>query len=131
MSPPSRRSAATTSARAWLEASFSRMRCVRPDFADDEASFGRQAPRRERPRDDAGEHDRAERDYPQRRDLLRTDSPSEDEVLEDGHTKREYAGQLGQLRYIVERGVHEPEIVAVVEAGELEHEQDQSRSDHR
>ena len=40
-------------------------------------------------------------------------------------------GQLGQLRYIVERGVHEPEIVAVVETGELEQEQDQSRSDHR
>ena len=74
--------------------------------------------------------DRAERDYPQRRDLLGADSPSEDEVLEDRDAEREQAGQLRQLRHIVERGVHKPEIVAVVEAGELEHEQDQSRSDH-
>ena len=105
---------------------------LRPSgFADDEASFSGQAARRERPREDARDYDRAERDYPQRRDLIGADSPSEDEVLEDRHTKREQAGQLGQLRYIVERRVHEPEIVAVVEAGELEHEQDQSRSDHR
>ena len=121
-SSPRSGSVATTTARAWLVTSFSRTRSARSG-----SPMTRQRSERgDAPGQPAGQHpaarDREQRREPQARDLARRRGPVDQQRRGDGQAQRVQAGELQQQRRLVERGVHDPHLVAVVEAGHLEEE---------
>ncbi len=119
-SSPSSGSVAATTARAWLLASFSRIRS---------ASRGSPMTRQRSTGDTGPASERADMRPPMIATKLTTHSaaiwsaprcPSIRSGWRIVTRQRVEAGQLREQRHLVERRVHEPQLIAVVEAGDLE-----------
>ena len=97
-------------------------------LADDEAALGGHRARARPAGDDAQRDHRDEARRPQAEDLVAAERAVDDHRLQDRDAEDVEAGELQQHRRLVERRVRDPQRVAVVEAGDLEDEDDRAAS---
>ena len=130
-SSPSSGRVAMTAACAWLRVKLLADPLRALWLADHEAPLDRQAARGRPAGERPAARDGEEADQPQHRDLERLQAAVEQHRLQDRHAQRVDAGQLREQRRLVERRRHEPERVAVIEPGDLEHEHDEREGGER
>src|SRR3984885_14363847 len=94
-------------------------------FADHQTALKGRGPPGNRPRNYLPAKDQNERGKPNRRDPRRAQAAAEQDRLKNRQPQGEQPRELGEQRHLVQRRVHEAQLIPIVETQDLEEEQQQ------